>query len=214
MILRQQISPLAPSVLQTSADVQNVATFQLPDPAGRAGGACTSAFLEVLYSEKQSSDHTYQDLLLQMREVLKKSGYSQVPQLTASRPLDVKEPFNIIPRGFSGNRYAVMIGINYVGSSAQLSGCHNDVGNMIEYLTDVWGFTESDMNILMDDGKHTSPTRENIINAYCDVVAKAQAGDVVFCHYSGHGGKLVDDNGDESTFNCTIAYVHRSFQVF
>jgi len=31
---------------QTSADVQNVTSFQLPDPAGCAGGACTSAILE------------------------------------------------------------------------------------------------------------------------------------------------------------------------
>jgi hypothetical protein len=32
---------------QTSADVSNVASFQLPDPAGRAGGALTSALLNV-----------------------------------------------------------------------------------------------------------------------------------------------------------------------
>ena len=30
---------------QTSADVSNVSSFQLPDPKGRAGGACTSALL-------------------------------------------------------------------------------------------------------------------------------------------------------------------------
>ena len=31
---------------QTSADVSNVASFQLPDPNGKAGGACTSALLK------------------------------------------------------------------------------------------------------------------------------------------------------------------------
>ena len=34
---------------QTSADVSNTATFQLPDSAGRAGGACTATLLNVLY---------------------------------------------------------------------------------------------------------------------------------------------------------------------
>ena len=32
---------------QTSADVSDVASFQLPDPAGRAGGALTSSLLKV-----------------------------------------------------------------------------------------------------------------------------------------------------------------------
>ena len=34
---------------QTSADVSNVNSFQLPDPKGRAGGACTSALLNGTY---------------------------------------------------------------------------------------------------------------------------------------------------------------------
>ena len=49
----------------------------------------------------------------------------------------------------------------------------------------------------MDDGVHTRPTRENMLAAYADITKSAQSGDAVFCHYSGHGGKLVDDNGDE-----------------
>lgn len=35
--------------IQTSADVSNVSQFDLPDPAGKAGGACTSTLLQVLY---------------------------------------------------------------------------------------------------------------------------------------------------------------------
>ena len=34
---------------QTSADVSDVASFQLPDPAGRAGGALTSSLLKVFW---------------------------------------------------------------------------------------------------------------------------------------------------------------------
>ena len=68
---------------------------------------------------------------------------------------------------------------------------------MKKYIMDVHGFQEENITVLMDDGRHTRPTRENILAAYKKVVAESQSGDVVFCHYSGHGGKLRDDNGDE-----------------
>jgi len=35
---------------QTSADVSNVSSFSLPDPNGRAGGACTSALLKGMWT--------------------------------------------------------------------------------------------------------------------------------------------------------------------
>ncbi len=50
----------------------------------------------------------------------------------------------------------------------------------------------------MDNGTNTEPTYANLITAYKTLVAVSQPGDVVFCHYSGHGGKLRDENGDES----------------
>jgi len=39
--------------------------------------------------------------------------------------------------------------------------------------------------ILMDDGRHTSPTYKNIMQAYQQLVNDAEPGDAVFCHYSG-----------------------------
>lgn len=82
-------------------------------------------------------------------------------------------------------------------SPGELSGCHNDVGNMKEYIKDCHGFEEDNITILMDDGTHTEPNRANILAAYKKLVAETQPGDAVFCHYSGHGGKLRDDDGDE-----------------
>lgn len=183
---------------QTSADVSNVNSFQLPDPAGRSGGACTSALLKVLYSDSTSSDISFQELLLKMRDILSDGGYSQIPQLTSSRCLDVKCPFNIVPDGFSGTKRAVMIGINYVGQQGELSGCHNDAMNMKEYLVNFHEFPEENITFLMDDGEHTEPNRENILNAFRLLVAQSAAGDACFVHYSGHGGKVRDDNGDEA----------------
>lgn len=162
-------------------------SLQLPDPYGKAGGACTSAMLKVLYADKKApdTDLTFQEVLLQMRDVLKKGGYSQIPQLTSSRPLDIKQKFDIVPSDATGTRRAVIIGINYVGQQGQLSGCHNDAINMMEYIKDVHGFQEENIAVLLDDGEHTSPTRENILEAYKNLVAQSKAGDVAFCHYSG-----------------------------
>ena len=50
---------------------------------------------------------------------------------------------------------------------------------------DVHGFEEDNIQILMDDGEHTSPTKDNILAAYRKVVAESEAGDAVFLHYSG-----------------------------
>ena len=118
---------------QTSADVSNVASFQLPDPAGRAGGACTAALLKVLYADNRVPDEdlSFQDVLLKMRDILSSGSYTQIPQLSSSRPLNVEHKFEIIPPDFSGTKRAVLIGINYVGHNpGELSGCHNDVHNM------------------------------------------------------------------------------------
>lgn len=138
-------------------------------------------------------------LLRQMRENLLRKGFDQVPQLTSSRLIDVNKPVKLINdvNGDYGTRRAVMIGINYVGQDGELSGCHNDVRNMIEYLKNEQGFSEHNMTVLMDDGYHQNPSYHNIMNAYRQVVRESLPGDTVFLHYSGHGGRVRDVNGDE-----------------
>jgi len=71
---------------QTSADVNNVASFKLPDPAGRAGGACTSTLLNVLYKDHQTpeDDLSFVEVLEKMRERLDAMGFSQIPQVSSS----------------------------------------------------------------------------------------------------------------------------------
>ncbi|KAL3895074.1 MAG: hypothetical protein SGARI_007557, partial [Bacillariaceae sp.] len=48
-----------------------------------------------------------------------------------------------------------------------------------------------------DDGSHESPTHANILNAFRRLTRVAESGDACFVHYSGHGGRMEDDNGDE-----------------
>ncbi|KAL3931371.1 MAG: hypothetical protein SGARI_004225 [Bacillariaceae sp.] len=173
---------------QTSADVSNVANFQLPDPHGRAGGACTSTLLRILYKDDTvpEDDLSFTQVLEKMREDLSSQGFTQIPQLTSSGPIDVNTDFDLVPSSATGTRRAVMIGINYVGHDpGELRGCHNDVMNMKKYIMAVHGFDEDNIAVLMDDGEHESPTKDNIIAAYRKVVAESESGDAIFLHYSG-----------------------------
>jgi hypothetical protein len=69
------------------------------------------------------------------------------------------------------------------------------VGNVKNYLENALGFRDQDMLVLMDDGRHHPPTRQNILNAYKRIAEYSKPGDVIFIHYSGHGGRLVDQDG-------------------
>lgn len=144
---------------------------------------------------------SWMELLHNMRTVLRSKGFDQIPQLSSSRMIDVNHQFEIIPQqsiSSKGARRAVLIGINYVGQQGQLSGCHNDVKNIKRYLVEEQNFLEKDMLILMDDGQCHPPTRKNITDAFDRVVQYSKAGDCVFIHYSGHGGRVRDTSGDEA----------------
>jgi hypothetical protein len=109
-------------------------------------------------------------------------------QLTASKPIDLNTTFDLVPASATGTKRAVMIGINYVGAKqGQLSGCHNDAKNMLEYIKNVHGFEDENIVILLDDVEHEQPTKANILAAYRKLVEESEPGDALFCHYSGHG---------------------------
>lgn len=99
----------------------------------------------------------------------------------------------------SGKRKALSIGINYIGSKNALRGCINDSRAMTAFLQDKYGYKQDDMVILTDDSRdpRSLPTRENIIRAMHWLVAGAQTNDCLFLHYSGHGGQVPDQDGDE-----------------
>jgi metacaspase-1 len=94
-------------------------------------------------------------------------------------------------------RRALLIGINYTGTSHALNGCINDVDNMCKILTKC---NYTDLTILKDDescDKAHQPTRRNIIQKMKEFVTKTRAGDLLFFHFSGHGTQTWDRNGDE-----------------
>lgn len=62
------------------------------------------------------------------------------------------------PPTATGTRRAILIGINYVGAKqGVLSGCHNDVNNMIEYMEDVHGFDDTNITVLLDEENTKCP---------------------------------------------------------
>ena len=175
--------------VQTSADVYDTTNFRLPRTMGRAGGACTSALLEVLYkmtnAPQDASRISWVDVLRQMRTVLLKMGYDQVPQLTSSRCIDVSGPFYIInpSNPQHGVRRAVLIGICYKGQDGELSGCHNDVTQIYTYLKNAQGFQDQNITVLMDDGRHIMPTYNNIMVAFRDLARVSMPGDTAFVRF-------------------------------
>lgn len=98
-----------------------------------------------------------------------------------------------------GKRKALLIGINYFGQEGELRGCINDVQNVSSFLKERYGYRAEDMVILTDDQQNPmgQPTRANILRAMQWLVQDAQPNDALFFHYSGHGGPVRDESGDE-----------------
>ena len=87
----------------------------------------------------------------------------------------------------SGKRKALLIGINYFNTSAELKGCINDVHNVSAFLIERYNYKREDMVILTDDQQNPvmRPTKANIQKAMGWLVANAQPNDALFLHYSG-----------------------------
>merc|ERR1712137_990118 len=60
---------------------------------GKHTGAMTHAFKSVL--EESNHDCTYKELVASMYKFLANSGYSQVPQLSTTRPFDLNSKFSL-----------------------------------------------------------------------------------------------------------------------
>ncbi|EFR03731.1 metacaspase-1 [Nannizzia gypsea CBS 118893] len=99
----------------------------------------------------------------------------------------------------SGRRRALLVGINYFGQGRPLKGCINDVARMSTFLNRRYGYRREDMVILTDDQANpmSHPTKANMIRAMHWLVSGAKPNDSLFFHFSGHGGRTRDLDGDE-----------------
>ncbi|KAF7347408.1 Metacaspase type II [Mycena venus] len=78
---------------------------------------------------------------------------------------------------------------------ALLVGIH--VEEVRELLKDCYGYYDPDITILVDDGVHVQPTRNNILKAIRDLVKDAKAGDHFCFHYCGHSKQIPNRSGTE-----------------
>ena len=98
------------------------------------------------------------------------------------------------------SKYALLIGINYIGTSNRLYGCINDVIIMRKYLIEQRGYLLDNITILRDDNaSFLLPNKNNILNKFTELINTANTNNSpeIFFHYSGHGTYKKDNNGDE-----------------
>lgn len=95
---------------------------------------------------------------------------------------------------------ALIIGINYVGTSCALNGCWNDAYSMRDHL-EKSGFNGGNIRIMTDEPHliktENYPSKSNMIAAISKFITESTSGDHLVFHYSGHGGSMPDYNGDE-----------------
>jgi hypothetical protein len=91
------------------------------------------------------------------------------------------------------NKKALLIGINYTGTSNELYGCINDVNSIKERIT-ANGFTNINT---ITDLTNKKPTRDNILLEFKNLLINSQSGDLLLFFYSGHGSYTLDKNKDE-----------------
>jgi hypothetical protein len=147
---------------------------------------CTSAFLKAL---KNDPSATWISAVEQMKEAFAECKFQQVPHLSSTRVLDpdVKIKFSPVQNGAS--KRAILVGITHAGQDKmmELSSCHKEVDNMKRYLRANHGYTDDNMDVLMDDGKHELPLRDNILRAFDKLVEFTQPGDTCVFFFSGYG---------------------------
>ncbi|KAG6557867.1 hypothetical protein Mapa_000635 [Marchantia paleacea] len=92
---------------------------------------------------------------------------------------------------------ALLVGCNYPGTTAALSGCVNDVTRMYNLLLEKYGFEEENIKLMTDtDDDNDMPTGANIKAWLKKFVAESEEGDVLYLHFSGHGTQVPAESGD------------------
>ncbi|GMH00649.1 hypothetical protein Nepgr_002488 [Nepenthes gracilis] len=126
------------------------------------------------------------------------SAVSHLPQ-TQPPP----SPYNQAPAGpppsAHGRKKAVICGISYRYSRHELKGCINDAKCMKYFLINKFQFPADSIIMLTEEetDPYKIPTKHNIRMALYWLVAGCQPGDSLVFHYSGHGSRQRNYNGDE-----------------
>lgn len=120
------------------------------------------------------------------------------PADPASQPSTTGAPLSSLSTATPSNgagKWALLVGINnymYSDRISPLAGSLNDVEEMRQLLIGKFEFPPENIMVLTD----SQATHAAIINAIqTHLIAKAQPGDIVVFHYSGHGSQMKDVTG-------------------
>mmetsp|Transcript_40072 Transcript_40072/g.114537 ORF Transcript_40072/g.114537 Transcript_40072/m.114537 type:complete len:396 (-) Transcript_40072:96-1283(-) len=117
----------------------------------------------------------------------------QLPKASSDVPVGVRS----VPVGggceATGRRRALLVGVGYFGTPAELGGSMNDVANVRALLLRL-GFNSEWIICLTDDQQDPAyqPTRQNMLTAMQWLLHGAVAGDAFFFHFSGHSAQELD----------------------
>ena len=156
-----------------------------------------SRLYSVVVSNIRSVQRSRQSNNVKQRQInsLTNQYYSNVNSLKTNLDKRILSIKNYVPKiiTINKNKKALLIGINYTGTSNELYGCINDVNSIKERITKQ-GF--SNINVITDLTTKKA-TRINILEGFKNLLMNCQAGDLLFFVYSGHGSYAIDRNGDE-----------------
>lgn len=91
-------------------------------------------------------------------------------------------------------RKMLSVGINYLGTSAELKGCVNDSENLLALIQERYPDKKIEIKQLINE----EATKDNILAAFEWLLDEMESGDKMVFHYSGHGSWVTDVSGDES----------------
>jgi hypothetical protein len=156
-----------------------------------------SRLYSVVVSNIRSVQRSRQSNNVKQRQInsLVNQYYSNVNNLKTNLGKSILSIKNYVPKKITinKNKKALLIGINYTGTSNELYGCINDVNSIKERITKQ-GF--NNINVITDLTTKKA-TRINILEGFKNLLMNCQAGDLLFFVYSGHGSYAIDRNGDE-----------------
>lgn len=122
-------------------------------------------------------------------------------ELASMSPTIVSQP------GGRGLVKALLVGINYTGTTNALSGCINDLNAMKNHIMPKYpGCTN--IRELRDNSANAMPTKTAILNGLTWLTTDLSAGDAIFFYYSGHGTQFAHLYMDESDAKdeCIVPY--------
>ncbi|KAI3679908.1 hypothetical protein L2E82_50888 [Cichorium intybus] len=116
--------------------------------------------------------------------------------------------YNHSPPSRHGRKRAVIVGVSYKNTSHELKGCINDAKCMKYLLINKFQFPEPSIYMLTEEETEPSriPTARNMRKALSWLVEGCQPGGSLVFHFSGHGSRQRNHNGDElDGFDETLA---------